>query len=201
MSEKSSKRTQKTKASFPHSSSVKRRNEVQPRDHVQSPNWAWHIAGQLAHIDPSRFYDPCPYQHHKLKPCVDGLKHSWKPWNYCNPPYSQLDVWVRRALQQWRDHGCQTVLFVPHRAHSHWFHDEIIGRFEVVPVRSEVQFQGFNNTLPLGMCFILIGPYDRTNCRTVNNPLYVLKRYLPGNTRATWKRVDEAQVPAELVNR
>lgn len=183
------------------SSSTKPKKPIRTmsRDHVRSPDWAWHIAAELLGIEVGMFYDPTPYKHHKLGKAVNGLKQNWRRWNFCNPPYSQLELWVERAIEQWHQNGCETILFVPHRSHSHWFHDYVFHHFEVIPIRSEVQFKGFSNTLPMSMCFIHIGPYQRNRVRSVNNPLYVLTRQLNGTARATWKKVTEQQVHAEVV--
>ena len=40
-------------------------------------------------------FDPCP-----KNPSFDGLSVDWFGNVFCNPPYSQIDLWVDKALQQ-----------------------------------------------------------------------------------------------------
>lgn len=58
-------------------------------------------------------YDPCPlWVLGEL--CSDGLMADWGSVTFCNPPYSSIGKWVKKAHQEWRkgctgpDHG---VLF------------------------------------------------------------------------------------------
>ena len=41
------------------------------------------------------YFDPCPYQS-----TFDGLTIEWKNKNYVNPPYSQLKVWIIKAIEE-----------------------------------------------------------------------------------------------------
>lgn len=52
----------------------------------------------------------------------DGLKKSWggaAAW--CNPPYSRVADWVRKAAEEQKN-GTTTVMLVPSRTDTKWFH-------------------------------------------------------------------------------
>lgn len=40
-------------------------------------------------------FDPCPNN-----PQFDGLKVDWKNPTYCNPPYSNPLIWVKKAIEE-----------------------------------------------------------------------------------------------------
>ena len=52
----------------------------------------------------------------------DGLKKSWGGATvWCNPPYSRVDDWVRKAAEE-QQNGTTTVMLVPSRTDTKWFH-------------------------------------------------------------------------------
>ena len=65
--------------------------------------------------------DPCPLNHDIEK--WDGLEISWfDEIVFCNPPYSQLSIWVDKIIYE-LDNGClQVKLLVPSRTDTKWFH-------------------------------------------------------------------------------
>lgn len=62
------------------------------------------------------YFDPCP-----KNPTFDGLEIDWKRQNFVNPPYSQIAKWVDKAIEE-SNAGCETVLLVPARTDTKWFH-------------------------------------------------------------------------------
>lgn len=55
-------------------------------------------------------------------PKEDGLVQSWigDGWTYCNPPYSNIEPWVNKAIQSARD-GASSVLLLPNDTSTAWF--------------------------------------------------------------------------------
>lgn len=58
---------------------------------------------------------------------VDGLAQSWAGnvvW--CNPPYSQIQAWVSKAIAEAQDHGVKTVMLLPsNRTEQGWWQELI----------------------------------------------------------------------------
>jgi site-specific DNA-methyltransferase (adenine-specific) len=61
-------------------------------------------------------FDPCPLS---PVPDQDGLSMDWTGRHvYCNPPWSDIDPWVEKALAS----RCLTVFVLPARTDTGWFH-------------------------------------------------------------------------------
>jgi len=59
--------------------------------------------------------DPCP---HNFK--TDGLKRKWHGDVFCNPPYSEIDKWIDKALSERKN--CKTItLLLPNWTDRKWF--------------------------------------------------------------------------------
>ena len=43
------------------------------------------------------WFDPCPLN---LNPKVDGLNIEWKHKTYCNPPYTNTTLWIKKAIEE-----------------------------------------------------------------------------------------------------
>lgn len=73
-----------------------------------------------------------------------GRTGIWPPFErvFCNPPYSQIREFVTKAAAA-RIHGCLSVLLIPARVDTGWFHDYIykIPDVEVRFLRGRVKFQ------------------------------------------------------------
>lgn len=61
---------------------------------------------------------------------VDGLHESWKPYKkikvvFCNPPYSGVEQWIRKALYQHQIHNLTIILLTFNKTDTGWFHELI----------------------------------------------------------------------------
>ena len=65
-------------------------------------------------------FDPCPLD---WDPTThpDGLEIDWAPSTYCNPPYSGVCDWVRKAQTEARK-GCRVVMLLNAATDSAWYH-------------------------------------------------------------------------------
>ena len=43
----------------------------------------------------------------------DGLKGYWDSKNWCNPPHSETEKWVKSACHQFVNDGCETMMIIP----------------------------------------------------------------------------------------
>lgn len=68
----------------------------------------------------------------------DGLKQTWEGCCWCNPPYGrQIGKWVKKASES----KCTTVMLLPARTDTAWFHDYIYGKAEVRFIRGRIHFE------------------------------------------------------------
>ena len=82
---------------------------------------------------------------HFYTPEQDGLVQEWNGSCWCNPPYGrQIGKWVRKASES----KATTVMLIPARTDTAWFHDYIYGKAEVRFVRGRLKFGEAKNSAP-----------------------------------------------------
>jgi len=85
-------------------------------------------------------YDPCPlWEGDRL--ISDGLLAEWGEVTFCNPPYSAIKDWTRKAHQEWRK-GKTVVLLIPSRTDTGWWHDYVMEADEIRFLRGRLNFDG-----------------------------------------------------------
>ena len=78
-------------------------------------------------------------------PEQDGLSQEWSGTCWCNPPYGrQIAKWVRKASES----KATTVMLIPARTDTAWFHDYIYRKAEVRFVRGRLRFSGAKVNAP-----------------------------------------------------
>lgn len=98
-------------------------------------------------------YDPCPM----LEPGelrTDGLLSDWGEVTFCNPPYSEIKHWVRKAYEQWQ-RGCTVVLLIPSRTDTTWWHDYVMKATEIRFIRGRLKFGDHTVNAPFPSCIIV----------------------------------------------
>lgn len=85
-------------------------------------------------------------------PEQDGLAQEWSGSCWCNPPYGrQIGKWVRKASES----KAITVMLIPARTDTAWFHDYIYGKAEVRFVRGRLRFSGAKANAPFP-CMVVV---------------------------------------------
>src|ERR1700733_6517235 len=82
----------------------------------------------------------------------DGLKSGWgKHTVWLNPPYGKgkqpISAWVKKAYDESKG-GATTVMLIPARTNTNWFHDICLKHGEVRFVRGRPKFGGADHGLP-----------------------------------------------------
>lgn len=89
-------------------------------------------------------YDPCP-----INPQSDGLTAEWKPLTYVNPPYSEIRIWLEKALVEiHRGHTHLAIFLVPARVDTKWFQELIYGQHAYKFIRGRLKFGDSKNSAP-----------------------------------------------------
>jgi len=73
---------------------------------------------------------------------MNGLLHSWDCGGtvFCNPPYGkELGIWVKKAYEEWQK-GVSSVLLIPARTDTSYFHEYIYGKAEIRFLRGRLKF-------------------------------------------------------------
>lgn len=79
-------------------------------DKYNTPKW-------ILDMFPDHF-DPCPIDWKEGDP--DGLKINWATRNFVNPPYSETEKWVKKALEEAKK-GNKIVMLLRMDTSTKWF--------------------------------------------------------------------------------
>jgi site-specific DNA-methyltransferase (adenine-specific) len=75
----------------------------------------------------------------------DGLSQQWWGVVYCNPPYGrEIGKWVKKCSE----YEGESVMLLPARTDTRWFHDYIYGKSEIRFIRGRLKFGGSKNSAP-----------------------------------------------------
>ena len=94
----------------------------------------------------------------------DGLKQSWEGETvFCNPPYSQINQWVKKAYEESFKPGTIVVLLIPARTDTKYFHDYILNRSEIRFLKGRLKFNNakFNAPFPSMVVIFRAAGVDR----------------------------------------
>jgi len=82
-------------------------------------------------------YDPCPITWKEGD--VDGLSCEWGSTTFCNPPYSGVGKWIKKAHDEWKK-GKTVVMLINAVTDTVAFHEYIYGKAEIRFVRGRIKF-------------------------------------------------------------
>jgi phage N-6-adenine-methyltransferase len=104
-------------------------------------------------------YDPCPLHDGGL--ISDGLLADWGAVTFCNPPYSRIADWVRKAHHEAR-RGKTVVLLIPARTDTRWWHDHVMQAAEIRFIKGRLRFGDAKTGAPFPSCIVVWRPaqYD-----------------------------------------
>lgn len=79
----------------------------------------------------------------------DGLKKFLGGWRvFCNPPYSQISSWVKKAYEESHKPGTVIVLLIPARTDTRYFQEYIYHRAEIRFIKGRLKFGDSKNSAP-----------------------------------------------------
>ncbi len=91
---------------------------MRDNDNLETPEWVWRALGPIQ-------LDPCAGLNTrigKVNWCIDrgedGLKKPWRGMWFCNPPFSQKEKWIEKAISSC---GVGGILLLPERGSAPWF--------------------------------------------------------------------------------
>ena len=79
----------------------------------------------------------------------DAFLQSWSKSTFCNPPYGKpIEKWILKARQE-AEKGNRTVMLLPARTDSGWFHDYCLsGKSEIRFLRGRLCFDDGKGRAP-----------------------------------------------------
>ena len=106
----------------------------------------------------------------------DSLSKKWGRKNWCNPPYSQVNDFAQKALNE-QQRGNMTVMLIPARTDTRFFHDYIYNKpdVEIRFVKGRIKFispdgsllrgikmNGSNNAAPFASMVVFLHIFSTT---------------------------------------
>lgn len=121
-------------------------------DEWSTPEWLFNDLNDEFHftLDPCSTDDNCKCNHHfTIKD--NGLIQSWKNnVVFCNPPYSNCGAWVKKARFEMLNNNVVSVLLLPARTDTKWFHEYIYNMLytKVFFICGRLRFSGCKQNAP-----------------------------------------------------
>lgn len=69
-----------------------------------------------------------------------GLAHQWFGTVFCNPPFSAVEAWIRKGLEEAGDHRAFIAMVVPVRTETYWWHELVMPYAEIWFQRGRQRF-------------------------------------------------------------
>ena len=82
-------------------------------------------------------FDPCPIEWQPGD--ADGLAIEWGSSTFCNPPYSNVAAWIKKAHAEWKK-GKTVVMLINAVTDTKAFHEYIYNIAEVRFIKGRVKF-------------------------------------------------------------
>jgi hypothetical protein len=117
-----------------------------------TPDRVWDMIRDNFGYQQEEFFDPCP-----VNPKFNGLDIDWYRLNYINPPYSNLPLWVEKAITHSKSNNYSvSIMLLPCKTDQQWFHDIIENNFKIIWIRRRLKFKNnkWSATQPHFLCEI-----------------------------------------------
>ena len=129
---------------------------LKPNDNLQTPEWVWCALGEID-LDPCAGLDTrIGRENYAIERGEDGLLLRWRGFVYCNPPYSQKEVWAQCMIA----HG-RGILILPERGSAPWFGPLANDAGSYWVMGKKINFIGGPSSNNLGSVLFLFGKEAR----------------------------------------
>ena len=130
-------------------------------DHYATPSdFLWKLDAEF------RFtFDPCPLRCKEF----DGLAVPWEGVIFCNPPYSNIEPWLMKGIEEIEKGNCKKVLYlIPAYTSSLYWHNIILKKAaEIRLLIGRLKFGDQKNVAPLHIALVIL------DTRLKGNPKFV----------------------------
>ena len=94
-------------------------------------------------------FDPCP-----INPDFDGLKVTWGQINFCNPPYSEIKLWIKKGYEEYKKKKI-VVFLIPSRTDTIYWHEYVMKAHEIRFIKGRLKFNNSENSAPFPSCLVI----------------------------------------------
>ena len=86
----------------------------------------------------------------------DGLSKDWSGRRvFCNPPYSNIAEWVKKAFYETKSDNTLVVLLIPSRTDTKYFQNYIYNRSEIRFIKGRLKFGNSKNSAPFPSMIVI----------------------------------------------
>jgi len=123
--------------------------KVRDSDHYSTPESFYKKIDNEFHFT----FDPCPLKCTEF----DGLQIPWRGIIFCNPPYSHVGDWLKKAIEEIKAGNCRKAVFlIPLRTDSWYWHHEILNNAaEVRIIQGRLKFGNKKDVAPFPVALVI----------------------------------------------
>lgn len=105
----------------------------------------------------------------------NGLSNDWKGETvFINPPYSKIYEWVKKAAAEALNNETVTVMLLPARTDTKWFHEFCLNNTECIEItfiKGRLRFGDQKNSAPFPSMIVVFGKSSGVNpiIKTMSN--------------------------------
>lgn len=99
------------------------------------------------------YFDVCPSNAE-----FDGLSIEWHKFNFCNPPYKDIEKWVDKAIKE-SALGKSTLFLIPSRTDTQWFKKLARSGARFIFIEGRLKFNDCKVCAPFPSMFVRLNPY------------------------------------------
>lgn len=126
--------------------------ELKKNDCLKTPEWVYKALGRID-LDPCAGKDTAIGSvNYSIENGRDGLKLDWFGFVYCNPPFSQKQLWSEKMI----DHG-NGLLILPERGSAPWFGPLAMAAGTYFVMGQKINFIGGPSSNNLGSVLFCFG--------------------------------------------
>lgn len=138
---------------------------MKKHDNLQTPPWVY---TRLSHID----LDPCAgvdtqigVDNWAIERGEDGLSREWEGFAFVNPPFSEKEVWIEKALNHRNG-----ILLLPERGSAPWFGPLALAAGSYFVMGKKINFIGGPSSNNLGSVMFALGNEAKWRLSTTDLP-------------------------------
>jgi phage N-6-adenine-methyltransferase len=88
---------------------------------------------------------------------VNGLVQPWVTWTWCNPPYADIEPWVKKAYNECHL-GVSSMLLVPASVGANWWKHWVHNKAHAICLNGRITFVGQKDPYPKDLALLIYTP-------------------------------------------